>query len=426
MGDTLASIDLKNTPVMKKVILLFPFIFCSILLIAQSNCLSGIVIDDDDKEPFPFAAVQLFHNGKFVVGALTDLDGKFQLCPLPKSGTVDVQVDYTGYPSTKMTNIPVDTSYVELKMSSAGGVNLDVVVIKGYKIPLTRQDRTTSGQTVTSEQIRNLPRRRVKGRRGKVAGLSKEGGPIMIRGSRTNNTDYFVDGVRVSGGGLSGENRERYNKITENPFLRTKDEAISTLSTDVDRAAYANVRRFLNNGQLPPADAVRTEEMINYFPYDDASPDAENKIALTAETMICPWAPKNRLLRVSTKAMPLSRDKAPASNFVFLIDVSGSMNSADKLGLVKESFKLLLAELGSEDLVSIVVYAGASGLVLPPTPGSERETIWRGVTPPAPPASNSPTKPPKLISSPMATTASCWPRMVTSTSAPPARKRWSN
>lgn len=360
---------------MRKYLLLYVLLLATGFLTAQTSCLSGQVIDVDDKEPLPFATVQAFQKGKLIAGTVTDLGGKFELCPLPKSGVVDVQVDYTGYPSAQIRSVPVDTSLVEIGMDSKGGVNLNEVVIKAYKVPLTQRDQTTSGQTVTAAQIRSLPRRRVGARRGKVAGLSKEGGPIMIRGSRTNNTDYFVDGVRVSGGGQSGENRERYNKITENPFLRTKDEAISTLSTDVDRAAYANVRRFLNNGQLPPADAVRTEEMINYFPYDDASPDAENKIALTAETMICPWAPKNRLLRVSTKAMPLSRDKAPASNFVFLIDVSGSMNSADKLGLVKESFKLLLAELGSEDRVSIVVYAGASGLVLPPTPGSERETI---------------------------------------------------
>ncbi|MEL6276889.1 MAG: von Willebrand factor type A domain-containing protein, partial [Bacteroidota bacterium] len=144
---------------------------------------------------------------------------------------------------------------------------------------------------------------------------------------------------------------------------------------DVDRAAYANVRRFITQDQLPPADAVRTEEMINYFRYTDPSPSGEDPVAMRTELTDCPWNAKHELLRVGVRAKSLAAESVPPANLVFLLDVSGSMASPDKLPLLKTSLKMLADNLRPADKVSIVVYAGAAGLVLPPTPGDNRPAI---------------------------------------------------
>jgi Ca-activated chloride channel family protein len=168
---------------------------------------------------------------------------------------------------------------------------------------------------------------------------------------------------------------EEYDRITEIRFLSALDNPLSTFSIDVDTASYANVRRFLKSNQLPPKDAVRIEEMVNYFVYDDPLPEGDRPFSINAEVSACPWNPARRLVRIGLQGRELRPDKLPPSNLVFLIDVSGSMNAPEKLPLLKSSFKLLVDSLGAEDRVSIAVYAGAAGLVLPPTPGDRREKI---------------------------------------------------
>lgn len=143
----------------------------------------------------------------------------------------------------------------------------------------------------------------------------------------------------------------------------------------MDRASYSNVRRFITQGQLPPKDAVRIEELINYFPYDYAEPRGEHPFAVTAEVAAAPWQPQHRLVRIGLQAKRIDMRNLPPANLVFLLDVSGSMQSPDKLLLLKSSLRLLVDELRPQDRVAIVVYAGAAGLVLPPTAGSDKETI---------------------------------------------------
>ena len=162
---------------------------------------------------------------------------------------------------------------------------------------------------------------------------------------------------------------EGYDTIHENDFLPTSREAVSTFSVDVDTAGYSNVRRFLRGGSLPPADAVRIEELVNYFPYDYALPKGEHPFAVDVEVGAAPWAPRHRLLRIGLRSSPLGTADRKPSNLVFLLDVSGSMDDADKLPLVKKSLRLLIEELDARDRVSIVVYAGAAGVVLEPTAG---------------------------------------------------------
>ncbi|MGY3214474.1 YfbK domain-containing protein [Mucilaginibacter sp. HD30] len=170
-------------------------------------------------------------------------------------------------------------------------------------------------------------------------------------------------------------NNESYSPILENQFINPLKEALSTLATDVDVASYANVRRYINSGQLPPKNAVRIEEMINYFKYDLPAPSAGKPVAIRAEVATAPWNEKHQLVRIGLKAKRVDNAKLPPSNLVFLIDVSGSMDSPNKLPLVKTSLKMLVDQLRPIDHVAMVVYAGAAGLVLPSTPGDEKQKI---------------------------------------------------
>ena len=168
---------------------------------------------------------------------------------------------------------------------------------------------------------------------------------------------------------------EEYNEIVENGFMKVKDTPLSTFSIDVDAAAYGNMRHYLNKGQLPPADAVRTEELINYFSYDYAKPTGDAPVKITTEVGACPWNPVHRLVRIGLKAREIPTENLPVSNLVFLIDVSGSMYGAERLDLVKSSLKLLVNNLRDKDRVAIVVYSGAAGERLPSTSGSDKQKI---------------------------------------------------
>ena len=170
-------------------------------------------------------------------------------------------------------------------------------------------------------------------------------------------------------------NTEDYDGITENRFLAVKDNPLSTFSIDVDAASYSNVRRFLNSGQLPPAGAVRIEEMINYFHYDYPQPTGDKPFSIHTELSEAPWNKDHRLVLVSLQGKKIETENIPASNLVFLIDVSGSMDVENKLPLVKQSMKLLTDQLREKDKVAIVVYAGNAGLVLPATSGANIQTI---------------------------------------------------
>ncbi|HET9684003.1 MAG TPA: von Willebrand factor type A domain-containing protein, partial [Gemmatimonadaceae bacterium] len=174
-------------------------------------------------------------------------------------------------------------------------------------------------------------------------------------------------------------NTEAYDPISENPFRSPRVAPLSTFSVDVDRASYANVRRFLTRGSLPPRDAVRIEELVNYFPYDDPTPTGDLPLRISTELAPAPWNHDHDLLRIALRARDVDMRRAPASNLVFLIDVSGSMYDPRKLPLVKQSLALLVNELREEDHVAIVVYAGRAGLVLPSTPGSDKQRILQSL-----------------------------------------------
>ena len=174
-------------------------------------------------------------------------------------------------------------------------------------------------------------------------------------------------------------NAEQYEHIDENPFLEVARAPLSTFSIDVDTASYSNTRRFLKEGQLPPKDAVRIEELINYFSYDYPQPVGEAPFSVTAEISEAPWNPRHRLVHIGLQGKRIPMENMPPANLVFLLDVSGSMNDPRKLPLVKTAMRTLAEQLTARDRVAMVVYAGSSGLVLPSTPGDRKGDILSAI-----------------------------------------------
>ncbi len=188
---------------------------------------------------------------------------------------------------------------------------------------------------------------------------------------RSKQASFSIGGVVPA----QNWNTENYATIHENGFKDVKTNPLSTFSIDVDNASYSNVRRYINSGTLPPVDAVRIEEMINYFTYDYPEPTGEHPFNVSTELASCPWNQSHYLMHVGLKGKSIDVSELPSSNLVFLLDVSGSMNAPDKLPLVKRAFKLLVNELRPSDRVAIVVYAGAAGKVLDSTPGNNKSKI---------------------------------------------------
>lgn len=199
-----------------------------------------------------------------------------------------------------------------------------------------------------------------------------EGHQSEMKATTTDNIEALVVNPSTPS---PKDNTEEYSRIVENNFLTAKENPLSTFSIDVDRAAYSNVRRFIEQGTLPPADAVRLEEMVNYFDYDYQQPKNNDPVAVYTEMSSCPWNSKHRLIHIGLKGKEIATENLPAANLVFLIDVSGSMEEQNKLPLVKASLKLLTDQLRDKDRVAIVTYAGAAGVALESTSGSKKEKI---------------------------------------------------
>ncbi len=359
----------------------FLLLFCLSANAIAQRTITGKVIDDN-KDPLIGASVLVKGTAN---GTVTDFNGEFQLNVA--AGQHTLVVSYTGY-ETKEVKLKSNENRVEveLKVSSA---QLDEVVVTGYQVPLVQQDNTIQGATITSEEIKNLPTRNINALNATTAGLAtskKERKRAKVRGSRSNATDYYVDGIRVSSQPIPKDTQDKedlsnesYDNIRENSFKNVQAEPVSTFSIDVDGASYANLRRYINHGSIPPSDAIRIEEMINYFDYDYSGPMNGDPFEVITEYSDCPWNKDHKLLHIGLQGMEISNDNLPSSNLVFLIDVSGSMGAANKLPLLKASFKLLVNQLRPQDRVSIVVYAGAAGMVLPPTSGSNKNAIMEAL-----------------------------------------------
>ena len=174
-------------------------------------------------------------------------------------------------------------------------------------------------------------------------------------------------------------NTERYQKQPDQPVKAVAQEPVSTFSIDVDTGSYANVRRFLNDGGLPPEDAVRIEEIVNYFPYNYPLPTGTHPFAIHTQTVDSPWQPEAKLIKIGIQAQDLAKKELPPANLVFLVDVSGSMDEPDKLPLVKKTLRILTEQLRPQDKVTLITYADGEALVLPPTSGDNKDEILRAI-----------------------------------------------
>jgi len=324
---------------MRTLLLLLCIISSS--LFAQEVTVKGIITDDLN---IPLPGVNITEKGT-TNGTQTDFDGRYEITTQIGATLV---FTYVGF-QTKEQGVKVGTS--EISFSMQAGAQLEEVVITGYSI---RKRKKSLGYAVRSTRSNNL----IRGLSGKAAGIN-------VRGNYGNL-------------GQSNDN-ESYARIPENIFKRVETAPLSTFSIDVDKAGYSNVRRFINNGQKVPQDAVKIEEMINYFSYQYPEPENGQPFSIVTETAKSPWNEDAKLVRIGLKGKDISSKGALASNLVFLLDVSGSMSDENKLPLLKSAFGILVDQLREQDKVSIVVYAGAAGLVLPPTSGIEKETIMQAI-----------------------------------------------
>jgi Ca-activated chloride channel family protein len=316
----------------------------------------GRVVDSTTHQPLASAAVSVRAT---TLGTLTNAQG-----------------DYT-------LNVPVD---------SVKGRDVVVVVRRIGYAQLTRKLHLTSGprteqfalmpaqlilsEVVVTGAVAQSARRERRQWAPLAAAKAAVPANIALRGrSILDSAAPGKPGVAMSADTTAGWNTEGYDVIVENPFLTAAAAPRSTFSIDVDHASYSNVRRFLRQGQRPPRDAVRLEELINYFPYDLPSPQGEDPVSITTEVAAAPWNPTHQLVRIGLRGRPIAVDALPPNNLVFLIDVSGSMQSEDKLPLLKSAFRLLVNELRPQDRVALVVYAGNAGVVLAPTSGSQKDSI---------------------------------------------------
>ncbi|MFT3681375.1 MAG: von Willebrand factor type A domain-containing protein [Ferruginibacter sp.] len=339
--------DLKTKEVTVKDKIMFDVVLDS------SIVLSGKV---SDKNGSPLSGITIAVKGK-KTGVASAADGSYSL-------TVDesnVQLVFTGVGFIKQEIKTGKQKTINVILEPAAQM-LNEVVVVGYAT-IQRKSLSYAMQSVASEELS-----------GKVAGVQVTGVPgnttgVSVRGMNSNQLGY--------NGNYSGEdfNTESYDRITENNFHKVKDNPLSTFSIDVDAASYSNVRRFLNAGQLPPAGAVRIEEMVNYFKYTYAQPVNADPFSVNTEIADAPWNKKHKLVLIGLQGKKIETGKLPPSNLVFLIDVSGSMQGPDRIGLVKASLKLLIDQLRAEDKVAMVVYAGAAGLVLPSTSGADKTKL---------------------------------------------------
>ncbi len=289
-------------------------------------------------------------------GTITDFDGSFSINASNENPTLIVT--YTGF---------VDKEYIaksgieEHTIILEEGIQLSEVVVTGYSV---NKKKSISYSTV---KIEGQSKRKSKTRKRKRSSMNAS----AATGSTWSRTKEMPP--------LTNLNTENYNSIEENQFQEATQNPLSTFSIDVDAASYSNMRRYINSGQIPPKDAIRIEELINYFDYDYPQPRDQTPFEIITEVSECPWASQHQLLHIGLQGKKISTDNLPPSNLVFLLDVSGSMNAANKLPLLKESFKLLINQLRKQDKVAIVVYAGAAGQVLPSTSGNQKQTILQAL-----------------------------------------------
>jgi Ca-activated chloride channel homolog len=347
---------------LKSGILLLLIILINSALFSQTRTISGIVSNKTDYSPITGATVSIKNES---VGTITDLDGRYEL-KIPNDTNLVLIVSFVGM---KTTEVKVGTEKVLNISLEIENQQINEVVVTAMGVKKISQTTGSISSVSGSKSSR-------KALKGKVAGVSiansnkgfrpipneNKGFKPIITTSQQNVNPVNQNEIKKEEKGT-----EAYGKIVENDFKEVLTEPVSTFSIDVDKASYTNVRRYLTGNQLPPKDAVRIEEMLNYFDYEYPQPTSEQPFSLNMEMGKCPWNQDHYLVQIGIQGRTLKNNEVPASNLVFLLDVSGSMADPNKLPLVKSSIKILLKKLSPKDKVAIVVYAGAAGLALAST-----------------------------------------------------------
>ncbi|MFD2891581.1 von Willebrand factor type A domain-containing protein [Flavobacterium chuncheonense] len=303
----------------------------------------------------PLAGVSVLIKGT-TTGTTTAFDGKYSI---QASEGQSLEFSYIGM---KTQTIKITKSnIINIKFENESTLQ-EVTVVAAYAIDRKKEATIlTNYSTISSSN------------------LSPSSSNAYIKGSVSIKEKEIHYDSYSNVKNLDDINNEDYDSFIENPFTNPKHEALSTFSIDVDNASYTNIRRFINQGQTVPKDAVRVEEMVNFFNYKYSQPSNEHPFSINTEYSDCPWNENHKLLKIGLQGKEIPTDNLPNSSFVFLIDVSGSMNAQNKLPLLKESMKVLIKQMRKNDKVAIVVYAGAAGLVLPPTSGNQKETIIKAL-----------------------------------------------
>lgn len=342
---------------MKK--LLFLLVVTTLFFAGQVNTMRTLTGKITDTLGNPLIGASILVKAT-TTGTVSDETGIYSL-PIPENANTLV-VSYTGYATQEVKIGTSDTINIIMEEDI---VQLDEVVVTGYGV----QKKTQLSGSVTTIRSEDLQGRaagvQITSRRDrKAAKMQQTPGFAPQAYSAKPQTESYEQ-----------FNTEDYDAIVENRFYEVTQNPLSTFSIDVDAASYSNMRRFIKNGQKPPKDAVRIEELVNYFDYEYPEPQGEHPFEVVTEISDCPWQPKHKLLHIGLQGKHILTENLPASNLVFLLDVSGSMDEPNKLPLVQASIKLLTDQLREQDRVAIVVYAGAAGLVLPSTSGADKRKI---------------------------------------------------
>lgn len=329
--------------IMKAFILLMVAIQFIGLNFAQAATFTGYVYHQTSKKPVSGVDVSVKNNPKIKV--TTQANGYFKIAA----------------PNTSATTIVFSSTNFKTKEIT---VKNPATVLKVYLEP---------DAVLVSDVVQEIEFKEVS-----VIGYETVRKSELTAGVVSYSSSNIKYDNRVANPFLSqshSQNTETYNYIQENEFKTAKDNPLSTFSIDVDAASYSNIRRFIQQGQLPPKDAVRIEEMINYFNYSYPEPKNNDPVSISTELTEAPWNKRHQLLKIGLKARTITNEKLPPANLVFLIDVSGSMYGRNRLEMLKTALNLLINQLREEDKVAIVVYAGAAGVVLPSTSGSNKIKI---------------------------------------------------
>ena len=346
-----------------KSILIILLSISSLTIFMSKTAIKGKVSDAQSGDPLVGAVITIKGTS---MGAQTDVDGNFELKVKP--GTHRLLCTLIGFQQKESKEITVAEGTTEV-------VNFTIDFSAPQNEVVVTNDQAQKSKVMS------------KALQYRTAGIA----PSSYNNARAMSKPRERDGIQDAKSTQKldkkehkrlydslekgGFDTEEYGYWLENDYQSPKNTPLSTFSIDVDKASYANIRRFIEQGQKPPAGAVRIEEMVNYFDYNYPQPQGEHPLSIISEIGTCPWNQEHLLLHIGLQGKKIDLSKAPRNNLVFLIDVSGSMNQDNKLPLVKQAFKLLVNNLREEDRVAIVVYAGAAGLVLPPTSGSNKAAI---------------------------------------------------